>query len=203
MLCGPTPRSVGVASWRPEALRLLAESEFGKDGTVFVPEPRSGEFTGEYDSQVSWETEALNRADVVLFWVPRDLATLPAFTTNVEFGMWRKSGKVVFGAPPEAPKNRYLIWHAAVEGVPALPSLEETVREALRRVPMAAKREGGECEVPFHVWQTESFQAWLRAQKAAGNRLDGAELVWNFFSTKTTPVRVFFWAMHVNVWGRG
>ena len=34
-LAGPTPRTSGVASWRPEALDLLREVGFG--GTVLVP----------------------------------------------------------------------------------------------------------------------------------------------------------------------
>jgi 8-oxo-dGTP pyrophosphatase MutT (NUDIX family) len=187
-----------VPSWRPEALKLLEEAGF--DGHVFVPESRDGAVFTDYDHQVTWENDALNRADVIVFWVPRDLATMPAFTTNVEFGMWCKSGKVVFGAPPEAPKNRYLIHHAEQNGIPVRQSLLDTLLEALKRVPVPAKREGGECEVPFHIWQTESFQAWFRAQKAAGNRLDGAKLVWNLYSSKAAPVRVFFWALHVKVW---
>lgn len=198
-LAGPTPRSADVASWRPEALRLLEEAGIG-DLTVFVPESREGKVQFDYDSQISWESEALNRADVVLFWVPRDLTTMPAFTTNVEFGMWCKSGKVVFGAPPEAPKNRFLAHHAGLNGIPVTTTLEATVASALKRIPVSAKREGGECEVPFHIWQTESFQAWLRSHKAAGNRLDSAKLVWSFHLTKTVPVRVIFWAMHVNIW---
>lgn len=197
-LAGPTPRSADVASWRPEALELLKKHGLA-DATIFVPE-NPGKPMADYDDQVGWESEALNRADVVLFWVPRDLATMPAFTTNVEFGMWCKSGKVVFGAPPEAPKNRYLVTHAGANGIPVASTLEATVAEAVRRIPVSAKREGGECQVPFHVWQTESFQAWLRAQKTAGNRLDEAKLVWSFHLTKTVPVRVIFWAMHVKVW---
>lgn len=200
-LAGPTPRKdTGGASWRPTALTALEEAGF--DGHVFVPESRDGEAGFDYDDQVGWETDALNRADVILFWVPRDMATLPAFTTNVEFGAWCTSGKVVLGSPPEAPaekKNKYLKHHAGLLGIPVTKTMAETVKEALKRVPVAAKREGGECEVPFHVWQSESFQAWYRALKAAGNRLDGAKVVWNFYSTKVVPVRVVFWAIHANV----
>lgn len=187
-LAGPTPRSAEVASWRPEALKLLESF----DGQVFVPESRDGQYEAEYDSQVSWETEALNRADVILFWVPRDLETMPAFTTNVEFGLWCASGKVVLGAPPEAPKNRFLEYHAGQAGLSMATTLEETIRLVCERVPTPLLREGGEVEVPYHVWKTASFQAWIQAQKGAGNRLDGAKVLWSF--------KGFFWAVHVNVW---
>lgn len=187
-LAGPTPRSAGVPSWRPEALKLLESF----DGHVFVPESRDGLYEESYDAQVEWETAALNRADVIVFWVPRDLETMPAFTTNVEFGLWCNSGKVVFGAPPEAPKNRFLEYHAAQAGLPMATSLEETLRLARERVPAPMLREGGEVEVPYHVWNTSSFQGWIRAQKGAGNRLDGAKVLWSF--------KGFLWAVHMNVW---
>jgi hypothetical protein len=43
-LAGPTPRRPEVASWRPDALRILQEA--GYDGVVFVPEDRSGRSHG-------------------------------------------------------------------------------------------------------------------------------------------------------------
>jgi len=35
---------------------------------------------------------------------------MPAFTTNVEFGTYVKSGRIVYGRPDDAPNNRYLDW---------------------------------------------------------------------------------------------
>src|SRR5574343_550291 len=105
-LVGPTPRSPEVQSWRPEALALLEKHEY--DGTVYVPEDRHGARQFDYDDQVQWEWTALNKATVILCWVPRDLKTMPAMTTNVEFGFYVASGKLLFGAPPEAQKVGYL-----------------------------------------------------------------------------------------------
>ena len=35
---------------------------------------------------------------------------MPAFTTNVEFGYWIHTGKVLYGRPDEAKKIKYLDW---------------------------------------------------------------------------------------------
>lgn len=205
MLAGPTPRSPDVPSWRPEAIRLLEETGFGLDGTVFSPEPADGKWDKSgYENQVEWEEKALNVSDCILFWVPRDMQTMPALTTNVEFGFWANSGKVVFGYPPEAPdarRNKYLEYYANKLKIPVSKTLPDLIQEALKKAPLslASTRTGGECEVPFHIWQSESFQAWYRGQKAVGNRLDGAKVVWTFFTTKVVPVRPVFWALHVNV----
>lgn len=107
-LAGPTPRSDDVQSWRPTALRIL--KDLGHKGHVFVPETSDWGWSGDYLQQVYWEWEALARAACTLFWVPRDLETMPAFTTNVEFGMMamRYPHRVVLGCPHDAPKTRYL-----------------------------------------------------------------------------------------------
>lgn len=131
-LAGPTPRSNDVASWRPEALALLRDKLLF-DGTVFVPEAADGKPHNEYDHQVSWEWEALNQATIVVFWIPRELATMPAFTTNVEFGFLVASGKLVMGAPPDAKKMGYLRAMADRYHVPMFDSLEGTLAEAVAR----------------------------------------------------------------------
>ncbi|MGH3387921.1 MAG: nucleoside 2-deoxyribosyltransferase domain-containing protein [Actinomadura sp.] len=197
-LAGPTPRDPGVASWRPEAIDLL-QRQWAGDGrlVVFSPERRSGHYA-DYTDQIDWEERALHRADVVIFWVPRDLATMPALTTNVEWGMWHDSGRVVFGAPPEAPKNRYLLHYADRFDVPTATTLADTVASGLAIIGPGAFRSGGECDVPLLVWRTASFQRWHTAQRDAGNSLLGARLVWTF---RVSPTRRFvvYWALHVQV----
>lgn len=195
-LAGPTPRDADIASWRPEALRLLAEAGF--DGVVFVPEPRDGSWARDYQGQVEWEETHLQMADVVLFWVPRELRSMPAFTTNDEWGAYKHTGKVVFGAPPGAEKIRYQQYYADKLRVPGGDSLAVTVAAALELVGQGAARRGGERSVPLHVWRTAAFQAWYAAQRAAGHRLDGARLEW---LCRSGPGRrwLFLWALRVNV----
>jgi 8-oxo-dGTP pyrophosphatase MutT (NUDIX family) len=196
-LAGPTPRSDDVESWRPQALRLLEQAGF--DGLVFVPEDRSGTWAHDYTDQVNWEEMGLHMADAIIFWVPRDMKTLPALTTNVEWGAWCDSGKVVLGTPPQASKVRYLNHYAGAFSVPHHDNLPDTVRAALQQITPGSSRSAGERDVPLLIWRTPSFQSWYGAQRGAGNRLDGARMVWTF-RVGARRETVFLWALHVNMW---
>ena len=57
-----------------------------------------------------WEREALTETTTILFWIPRHLPDMPAFTTNVEFGYWLHTNKVIYGRPDDAEKIKYLDW---------------------------------------------------------------------------------------------
>jgi len=100
--------------------------------TTFVPEDETGEWKHSYIDQIEWEESALKQADVIIFWIPRDLITMPAFTTNIEWGMWCDSGKVVLGAPKNAPKMKYLRYYATKFDVPQAFTLSETIDNALK-----------------------------------------------------------------------
>ena len=135
-LAGPTPRDKETPSWRPEALRLLEAA--GYDGVVFVPEDATGEWgsgNDAYMDQVDWERRGLDLADVALFWVPREMKSMPALTTNVEFGRYVPSGKIVLGAPEWAKKISYLEKMLKDEtGAERHLTLEATIQAALDRV---------------------------------------------------------------------
>lgn len=51
-----------------------------------------------------WERMALTEATVIMFWVPRSLPDMAGFTTNVEFGYWMPTKKVIYGRPNTAKK---------------------------------------------------------------------------------------------------
>jgi len=188
-LAGPIPRgSYEGLLWQDAACGILGDK--GYDGVVFVPCP----YVGDYSKQVEWEDEHLNMADCILFWVPRS-KDLPGFTTNVEFGEWMKSGKVILGAPHGAERIRYLTTKAAQYGITVRDDLEITVDSALDLINKGWERTGGERHVPLNIWRTASFQSWYKQLKVAGNRLDGAKVEWVF---RAGP-GVFAWAMHVNI----
>ena len=68
---------------------------------------------------------------MVVFWVPRDLDTMPGFTTNVEFGLSVASGKhIVLGYPEGAPKMSYLRTLADKFDMPVFKHLDLTLVEA-------------------------------------------------------------------------
>jgi hypothetical protein len=130
-LAGPSPRNVAVLSWRPMAIKMLSELKF--DGFVVVPEYRDQSETFGYISQVEWENEALEKSTLIMFWVPRDLDSMPAFTTNVEFGRYVGRKPVVYGRPDASPKNAYLDWYYEKStGNEPLKSLQETVEAAVK-----------------------------------------------------------------------
>jgi nucleoside 2-deoxyribosyltransferase len=107
-LAGPTPRNNKVDSWRKEACKYLEDKGF--NGVVYVPEYSTWKPMDNYLNQVEWEREALSNSSIILFWIPRELKEMPAFTTNVEFGYWLHTGKVIYGRPNNARKVKYLDW---------------------------------------------------------------------------------------------
>lgn len=194
-LAGPTPRDKETASWRDEAIQIFKDLNY--DGTIFIPE-RSDSVYSDYIEQIDWELSAMKRADIILFWIPRELNNMPGFTTNVEFGSWIDSGKAVVGFPLDAEKVRYLEELAKRSEVVCHSTLEDTIKNAINKVGIGSSRENGECEVPLLVWNTKTFQNWYNAQKEAGNRLDHAELK---FTHRVGPNKdfVFLWILHVDV----
>ncbi|MER7623800.1 nucleoside 2-deoxyribosyltransferase domain-containing protein [Streptomyces sp. NPDC126503] len=83
------------------------------------PESRDSVWADRYEAQVDWETDARATATAILFWIPRDLRTLPGMTSNVKFGLDAGTGRTVLGCPPDCPgpeRNRYLTY---VPGVTA------------------------------------------------------------------------------------
>jgi len=107
-LVGPTPRNREIKSWRPEAISILIE--LGFEGTVVAPEVfGTEEWNPVYGNQIEWEHQGLEKSTVIAAWVPRNIeGDMPAFTTNVEFGIWYKERKFLYGRPEWADKCSYL-----------------------------------------------------------------------------------------------
>jgi 8-oxo-dGTP pyrophosphatase MutT (NUDIX family) len=189
-LAGPSPRSLEELDWRHEALAVLRK--LGFDGTVFLPVPdyrfergefdKNGQHGWHYDDQVEWECEARKMADIILFWVPRvvdrsknDLG-MPAFTTNFEMGEDLHTGKLAYGRPDSAVKCKYLDKRAEEVGETVHNTLDSLMADVTSRLGEGALRIGGEARVPLHIWRHDAFKGWYANLKAAGNRLDDADL---------------------------
>lgn len=124
-LAGPSPREAGDLHWRPKALEILEGLKF--TGQVFVPLTAHGGWYMDGSGQIEWELTHLEAATVIAFWVPRNIRSMPAFTTNVEFGMYVRSGKAVLGFPPDAERMPYLSYLARKWDVPVCSKLKETM----------------------------------------------------------------------------
>jgi 8-oxo-dGTP pyrophosphatase MutT (NUDIX family) len=197
-LAGPTPRSDKAQGWRKEALRILEAMNF--EGHVFVPEPRDGVWLKDYEGQVQWEEDGLNLADCIVFWLPRDIeGGMPALTTNDEWGFWKDSGKVVFGAPPSAVKVDYQKHYAEKLKIPCQKTLLDTLQLAVDKVTPGAVRRLGETNVPLYIWNLPSFQSWYKTQVEAGNVLESATVLWTSRFGKDRS-KIFLWVLHVEVW---
>lgn len=129
-LAGPSPRGNMDYNWRPQALKFLEHYAF--NGTVFVPLQSDWQWLDNYQAQIDWELHYLDLATAILFWIPRHLEHLPGFTTNVEYGMFVKSGKIVLGHPKSAPKLGYLNRLAQLNHIPICHNLKATAITAIQ-----------------------------------------------------------------------
>jgi len=104
-LAGPTPRSITVASWRPEAIFIL--KRLGYQGQILIPERQDLNYENLIE-QIEWEEYAMDNCGTIVMWMPRDLVTLPGFTSNIEFGKYYDDNRFVYGRPPNTPHTRYM-----------------------------------------------------------------------------------------------
>ena len=175
-LAGPTPRNELTESWRKDAIKILEELNY--DGVVYIPEAESSVFYDNYDNQIEWEHDAMDAADVIVFWIPRDLSVdergnlrMPAFTTNVEFGLYISSGKVSIGFPEGTEHTNYLKHLADERDIEVFNTLEDTLKNSLKIIGDGAIRINGEVKVPLLIWNNKEFQFWYRKQRENGNEL--------------------------------
>ena len=131
-LAGPTPRSPVVESWRPKAIHILEKLNY--KGMVFVPEYKNWGAV-DFIKQVEWEWRALEYCTRIVFWVPRNMETMPALTTNVEFGSYIRSGRAYYGRPDGCPHNTYLDWlYNKTIGRDHYNSLEKLLEEMVKQL---------------------------------------------------------------------
>lgn len=146
----PMPRMCSVCggdgyltrvSWRKKAIEIF--DTLGFAGDIYVPEMEGwGDFKADgdpstfWDRQYEWEVEGFERADVILFWVPRNMEVLPGLTTNVEFGKYatKSPARVVLGRPEHAVKTNYLVKYAKEQGIPVCSTLEDTIEASLAKL---------------------------------------------------------------------
>jgi 8-oxo-dGTP pyrophosphatase MutT (NUDIX family) len=201
-LAGPSPRSKVEDSWRPQMLDYLEEA--GYDGVVFVPEYSPEEQYNDevsYESVAAWEKTGMDLADVIIFWVDRDLKRHRyGLTTNLEYGERVKSGKTILGWDAKCDKFRALEQRGEFYDAEIFyTDMYKVASRAIQKIGNGAERTGGERFIPIDLWKLPSFHNWLVGQKQHGNRLDWADVQWTF---RVGPQKqfLFLYVIHVHVW---
>jgi hypothetical protein len=116
-LAGPMHRDL-KQSWRTRAIDVLAESF---QGTVYTPEEGKYSDSWSYSKQVDWEMAVMSMVDTIL----------PGLTTNIEFGEYMHSGKIVVGFPRDSDNNRYIAYRCEKLGIPLHDTLRKTIAAAI------------------------------------------------------------------------
>lgn len=179
-LAGPTARQGKIPSWRQSVIKELKRRKW--DGVVFIPEPRPGTpwpTKRQHDEIVDWEIDGLNRADCILFWVPRSKDKLPGFTTNIEWGEFFKSGRVVLGCPKSAIRMNYMKYRGRQFGVPFAGTLGKTLTNAIRLIGDGYPRFDAGRFFPSYVWARQAFQDWYRMRANSARKIISAKILWS------------------------
>jgi len=195
-LAGPIPRDKETKSWRPDAIQILQDIGF-ENGTIFNPETRNGKWHGDHEKQIEWEENALNLADIILFWIPRNLKTLHGLSTNIEWGRWENSGKVVVGWPEDAERMNYIGHYAKKFNIEPKSTLTETIEEALAKLGDGVVRTNGDRYINLFLWKLPSFQNWFDDLKNSGNRLESCETILYLPTPKNPSAAI--WIIRPNV----
>lgn len=190
-LAGPTPRKdKPVPSWRPRAVEEFKRQGF--NGNLCIPEPHPKGRWLSYPEQVAWEHVWLDFADCILFWIPRDMDTMPAMTTNIEYGMYMRSGKLVMGVPFGTPHMKYILRTSKVRGTPIARSLGSTVANAIIIANKAHK--GGRIISSPGIWSGRFTRVELTKYRTRNGRV----VVWESHRRNTLGEIVAIFALTKN-----
>ena len=193
-LAGPTPRKDLSMSWRKEFVDCLIAN--GYDGLIIVPEEHGQPFNPDNKKeQIDWEYTCMCAADCIVFWIPRQFRSdfeMIALTTNVEFGRFLNSHKLVIGGPKEAVKNEYL-QHISQNQYKWHFSMEECAKTAIKFVGEGIRRTRTECKIPAHIFASSQFQNWYQPMKTVGNSLTDFQMEYEFFMPKAKQLFLAIW----------
>ena len=130
-LAGPIPRDNNATSWKNDAISIFLENGF--EGTVLVPEKRNFVAKVDYMDEVHWDLEALEKCDLIVFWIPRKKPYMLGLTTNVEFGYYINKKRILYGRPNDADDIIYLDWlYKKDTGNIPFDNLEDLLKEAIK-----------------------------------------------------------------------
>lgn len=188
-LAGCTPREKLELEWREEAIQILEKLNY--EGTVFLPIDRNRKLVpfdfSRYEEQIDWERQCCKLADKIVFWIPREFR--PDFemlgqTTNVEFGLYFNSNKLMIGSPNKAVANNYLKYLSEKEkNLFWYNNLEELLKDTVESLNPVIRR-GVECKIPEYIYSSSQFQNWYQSMKNNNNELVDFEELYSWYMPK-------------------
>ena len=195
-LAGPVPRTQTI-SWRAEAEQYLRNQ--GYNGTIYNPEVSTANYENYYNEQFAWEHKMLDKSDIIVFWIPRKIKNQEALglTTNIEFGLYAKSNKLIVGFPKNADEVQYIEKCCEENDIPCYNTLEEVLDKAISMAKNKMRSET-ECDIPLFIWENEQFQNWYQTQLEAGNKLLSLKCLYSFFMPKAK--KLFLWICYAKVY---
>ena len=195
-LAGPVPRKQ-ITSWRAEAIKYLYNH--GYNGTIYNPETSTANYENYYNEQFAWEHDKLDKSDIIVFWIPRIIKNNEALglTTNIEFGLYAKSNKLIVGFPKDADEIEYIKKCCEENNIPFYYTLEEVLNRAIEMT-KNKMRFNTECDIPLFIWENEQFQHWYQRQLNVGNQLLSLKCLYNFFMPEAR--KLFLWICHAKVY---
>ena len=195
-LAGPVPRKQTI-SWRAKAIQYLYNHDY--NGTIYNPEVTTANYENYYDEQFAWEHDKLDKSDIIVFWIPRIIKNNEALglTTNIEFGLYAKSNKLIVGFPKDADEIKYIEKCCIENNIPYYNTLEEVLDKAISMIKNKIRFEA-ECDIPLFIWENEQFQHWYQTQIEAGNKLLSLKCLYNFFMPKAK--KLFLWICYAKIY---
>lgn len=131
-LAGPVPRDHHPEHWRKDAIDYLDQKQF--TGTVYCPMLQGCQYIPDHEyngTHMDWEYDAMHKSDLILFWMPRDMKRYLALTSNIEWGMWFDTGKVVLGYPTDAEHMDHIHHFAERHEIAIAHTLHDTIDNGL------------------------------------------------------------------------
>jgi 8-oxo-dGTP pyrophosphatase MutT (NUDIX family) len=209
---GPLPRNRECQSWHKDMDAFVQDAVAGgrlPEGTVYVsPEPPEG-CTGEQLAD-QWKLEQyfLARADVVLFWMDRNMPNRPGLTTNWEAGERYRLPWAFMGGPVEGyqtTRNRYPLkrWEAlgrtwAFTMAAIVDQVSTWYARQQKESTFATLAPVQDTPVPLSVRLSRDFGSWHRRIEQAGNLLKDFDVRWAYGVGPGERI-LFSWAAQVDI----
>ena len=137
-LAGPIQ---GASNWQSQVIKIF--SDYNDVISVTIANPRRDKLDKtefNYDAQVNWESKYLDKADIIMFWLPKPAEIIEgrsyAQTSRFELGEWfgKNPDRLVVGIEEGFDGERYIRKKLNDINITVYSSFKDTIKEVLRRI---------------------------------------------------------------------